>query len=66
MDIIIFVIYHTTRYAKYPNIIFLTKVGRLEVTDEEWQAEMLEDFETSGLIHSRGKRGILTKVPKGI
>lgn len=41
-------------------------VGRLEVTDEEWQAEMLEDFETSGLIHSRGKRGILTKVPKGL
>ena len=46
-------------------LLFLTKVGRLEVTDEEWQAEMLEDFETSGLIHSRGKRGILTKVPKG-
>ena len=43
-----------------------TKVGRLEVTDEEWQAEMLEEFETSGLIHSRGKRGILTKVPKGM
>ena len=47
-------------------ILFFTKVGRLEVTDEEWQAEMLEDFETSGLIHSRGKRGILTKVPKGM
>ena len=45
--------------------VFLIKVGRLEVTDEEWQAEMLEDFESSGLISSRGKRGILTKAPKG-
>ena len=37
----------------------------MEVSDEEWEAEMHEDFETSGLLHTRGKRGILSKVPKG-
>ena len=26
---------------------------------------MQEDFENSGLLHTRGKRGILSKVPKG-
>ena len=44
----------------------VAKVGRVEVSDEEWQAEMQEDFETSGLLHARGKRGILSEVPKGI
>ena len=37
----------------------------MEVSDQEWEAEMQEDFETSGLMHTRGKRGILSKVPKG-
>ena len=37
----------------------------MEVSDQEWEAEMQEDFENSGLMHTRGKRGILSKVPKG-
>jgi hypothetical protein len=37
----------------------------VEVSDQEWEAEMQEDFENSGLLHTRGKRGILSKVPKG-
>lgn len=55
--------YHNPKYdpfnPRYP-------VGREEVSDEEWEAEMHEDFETSGLLHTRGKRGILSKVPKGL
>ena len=39
---------------------------RFEVSDVEWEAEMQEDFESSGLLSTRGKRGIMSKVPKGI
>lgn len=35
------------------------------MSDEEWEEEMKEDFESSGLLHGRGKRGIMSKVPKG-
>lgn len=55
--------YHNPKYDPFnPRY----SVGRVEVTDEEWEAEMQEDFETSGLLLTRGKRGILTKVPKGL
>ena len=39
---------------------------RFEVSDVEWEAEMQEDFESSGLLSTREKRGIMSKVPKGI
>lgn len=55
--------YHNPKYDPFnPRYA----VGRVEVSDEEWEAEMQEDFETSGLMHTRGKRGILSKVPKGL
>jgi len=55
--------YHNPRYDPFnPRYA----VGRVEVTDEEWEAEMREDFESSGLLHGRGKRGIMSKVPKGL
>jgi len=55
--------YHNPRYDPFnPRYA----VGRLEVSDDEWEAEMQEDFESSGLLHTRGRRGIMSKVPKGL
>lgn len=55
--------YHNPKYDPFnPRYA----VGRVEVSDEEWEAEMQEDFESSGLLKTRGKRGILSKVPKGL
>lgn len=55
--------YHNPKYDPFnPRYA----VERVEVSDQEWEAEMQEDFENSGLLHTRGKRGILSKVPKGL
>lgn len=55
--------YHNPKYDPFnPRYA----VERFEVSDVEWEAEMQEDFESSGLLSTRGKRGIMAKVPKGL
>jgi len=39
-------------------------ISRLEVSDEEWQAELAESFAESGLLNS--ENSILTQVPRGL
>ena len=40
------------------------QISRLEVSDEEWQAELAESFAESGLLNS--ENSILTQVPRGL